>query len=150
MDAARDQAPGLVSHPHLLRDDVAIAPPVAIGHPRAATQDLSNARRRIDLPFLTPPQVAEEVVEVPAFELAVRLLVDDHRSHRAAEGRRCRVPGVRLVEPLDVVLDHLVGDRQLERAEILARVHVRHRHGCDLLLIMLLPQSGFGPTTSHR
>src|SRR5437867_11086358 len=76
MDAARDQAPVLVSHPHLLRDDVAIAPPVAIGHPRAELQDLSHARRRMDLPLLTSPQVAEEVVEVPAFELAVRLLID--------------------------------------------------------------------------
>src|SRR5438093_13558394 len=110
MDAARDQVSGLVAHPHLLRDDLAIAPPVAIGHPRAAAQDLSNARRRMDLPFLTSPQVAEEVVEVPALELAVRLLVDDHRSHRAAKGRRRRIPGVRFVEPLDVVLDHLVGD----------------------------------------
>src|SRR5207249_11377695 len=125
MDAARDQMPGLVSHPHLLRDDVAIAPPVAIGHPRAELQDLSHARRRMDLPLLTSPQVAEEIVEVPALELAVRLLVDDQRSHRSAKGRRRRIPGVWLTEPLDVVLDHLVGDRQLERAEILARVHVR-------------------------
>src|SRR5438128_805797 len=101
MDAARDQVPGFVSHPYLLRDDFVIAPPVPIGHPRAATQDLSNARRRMDLPFLTPLQVAEEVVEVPAFELAVRLLVDDHRSYRAVEGRRCHVPGIRFVEPLD-------------------------------------------------
>src|SRR5437660_2677596 len=131
MDAARDQAPGLVSHPHLLRDDVAIAPPVAIGHPRAELQDLSHARRRMDLPFLTPPQVAEEVVEVPALELAVRLLVDDQRSHRSAKGRRRRIPGVWLAEPLDVVLDHLVGDGQLERAEILARVHVRRHHERD-------------------
>jgi hypothetical protein len=30
-------------------------------------------------------QVAEEVVEVPALELAVRLLVDDHESHRSAK-----------------------------------------------------------------
>ena len=58
MDAARDQVPGLVSHPHLLRDDVAIAPSIAISRSRAAAQDLSNARRRINLPFLTPPQVA--------------------------------------------------------------------------------------------
>src|SRR6267142_1948937 len=78
MDAARDQVSGLVSHPHLLRDDVTIAPPIAIGHPRAAAQDLSDARRRMDLPFLAPPQVPEEVVEIPALELAVRLLVDDH------------------------------------------------------------------------
>src|SRR5438309_11580168 len=80
MDAARDQVPGLVSHPHLLRDDLAIAPPLAIGHPRAAAQDLSNARRRMDLSFLRSPQVAEAVVEVPALELALCLLVDDHRS----------------------------------------------------------------------
>src|SRR5262249_52395418 len=66
MDAARDQAPGLVAHPHLLRDDLAVASSIAIGHPRAASQNLSNACRRIDLPFLTPPQVAKEVVEVPA------------------------------------------------------------------------------------
>src|SRR2546428_12466862 len=76
MDAARDQVPGLVSHPHLLRDDVAIASPVAIGHPGAAAQGLSNVRRSKHLPFLTPPQVAEEVVEIPALELAVRLLED--------------------------------------------------------------------------
>src|SRR5436309_7680534 len=131
MDATRNQVPGLVSHPHLQRDDDAIAPPVAIGHSRAAAQDLSNARRRMDLPFLTPPQVAEEVVEVPALELAVRLLVDDHRSHRSAKGRRRRVPGVRFVEPLDVVLNHLVGNRQLERAEILARIHVSRHHECN-------------------
>src|SRR5207302_11001844 len=85
----------------------------------------------MDLPFLTSPQVAEEVVEVPALELAVRLLVDDHRSHRSAKGRRRRVPGVRFVEPLDVMLDHLVGDRQLERAEILARVHVSRHDECN-------------------
>src|SRR6267378_562066 len=131
MDAARDQVPGLVSHPHLLRDDLAIAPPVAIGHPRAAAQNLSHARRRMDLPFLTEPQVAEEVVEVPALELAVRLLVDDHRSYRPAKGRRRRVPGVRLVEPLDVVLDHLVGDGQLECAKILAPIHVGRDHERD-------------------
>jgi len=100
MDAARDQVPGLVSHPHLLRDDVAIAPSIAISRSRAAAQDLSNARRRINLPFLTPPQVAEEVIEVPALELAVRLLVDDHWSHRSTKRRRRRVPGVRLVEAL--------------------------------------------------
>src|SRR4029434_3515152 len=121
MDAARDQLPGLVTHQHLLRDDVAVAPPVAVGHPRSAAQDLPDARRRIDLPLLTPPEVAEEVVEVPALDLAVRLLIDDRRSHRSAKGRLRRIPGVRLVEPLDVVLDHLVGDLQLERAEILAR-----------------------------
>jgi len=100
MDAARDQVPGLVSHPHLLRDDVAIAPSIAISYSRAPAQDLSNARRRINLPFLTPPQVAEEVIEVPALELAVRLLVDDHWSHRSTKRRRRRVPGVRLVEAL--------------------------------------------------
>src|SRR6266850_223267 len=131
MDAARDQVPGLVPHPHLLRDDLAIAPSVAIGHPRAAAQNLSNACRPMDLPFLTEPQVAEEVVEVPALELAVRLLIDDHRSHRSAERRGRRVPRVRLVEALHVVLDHLVGDRELERAEIFARVHVRRDHECD-------------------
>src|SRR6266581_996369 len=48
MDAARDQVSSLVAHPHLLRDDLTIAPPVAIGHPRAAAQNLSNARRRMD------------------------------------------------------------------------------------------------------
>src|SRR5437660_3427998 len=131
MDAARDQVSALVAQPHLLRDALAIAPPVAIGHPRAAAQNLSNARRRMDLPFLTPPQVAEQVVEIPALELAVRLLVDDHRSHRSAKGRCGRVPGVRFVEPLDVMLDHLVGDRQLERAEILARVHVSRHDECN-------------------
>src|SRR5438093_1105815 len=131
MDAARDQVSGLVPHRHLLRDDLAIAPPVTIGHPRAAAQDLSNAGRRVDLPFLAPPQVAEEVVEIPALELAVRLLIDDHGRHRSAERRGRRVPRVRLVETLDVVLDHLVGDRELERAEILARVDVRRDHACD-------------------
>src|SRR5439155_1949707 len=35
MDAARDRLPGLVSHPHFLRDDVAIAPAVSIHDPRA-------------------------------------------------------------------------------------------------------------------
>src|SRR2546425_2966505 len=131
MDAARDQTPGLVPHPHLLRDDLAITPSVAIGHPRAAAQNLSNTCRRIDLPLLTPPQVAKEVLEVPALELAVRLLIDDHRSHRSAERRGGRVPRVRLVEALDVVLDHLVGDRQLERAEVLARGDVRRDHERD-------------------
>ena len=86
MDAARNQLSGLVAHPHLLGDDVAIAPPVAIGHPRAAAQDLPDARRGMDLPLLTPPQVAEEVVEVPALQLAVRVLVQDHRGHRSAKG----------------------------------------------------------------
>src|SRR5262249_12921264 len=131
MDAARDQVPGLVPHPHLLRDNLAIAPPVALGHPRAAAQNLSNARRRINLPFLTPPQVAEEVLEVPTLELRVRLLIDDHRSHRSAERRSRRVPRVRLAEALDVVLDHLVGDRELERAEIFAWVYVGRDHECD-------------------
>src|SRR5262245_30635744 len=95
MHAARDQVAGLVAHPHFLRDDVAIAPAVAIGHARAALQDLADARRGVDLPFLAPPEVAEQVVEIPALELAVRLLVDDDRRHRSTEGRRGRVPGVR-------------------------------------------------------
>src|SRR5262249_33745778 len=47
---------------------------------------------------------------------------------RPDERRGRRVPRVRLVEALDVVLDHLVGDRELERAEIFARVHVRRDH----------------------
>src|SRR5262245_50664369 len=131
MDAAGDQVTGLVAHPHFLRDDVAVAPAVAIDDLRAAAQDLPDARRRVDLPFLPPPQVAEEVVEVPALELTVRLLEDDDRSHRSAERRRRRVPGVRRVEPLDVVLNHLVGDGQLECAKIFARVHVGRRHACD-------------------
>src|SRR5262245_52200130 len=133
MDAARDQLAGLVSHPHLLRDDLAVAPAIPIGHSRAAAQPLPHPGRRVDLPLLTPPQIAEEVVEVPALELAVRLLIDDHRSHRPAERRGRRVPRVRLVQPLDVVLDHLVGDRELERAEVLARVDVRREHALILL-----------------
>src|SRR5262249_11063045 len=94
MHTSPDQVARPVAHPHFLRDDVAIAPAVAIGHPRAALQDLSDARRGVDLPFLAPPEVAEQVVEIPALEFAVRLLVDDHRRHRPAEGGRGRVPGV--------------------------------------------------------
>src|SRR5262245_42290169 len=58
----------------------------------------------MDLPLLTPPQVAEQVVEIPALELAVHLLIDDHRSHRPAEGRRGRVRGVRLVHLVSAIL----------------------------------------------
>jgi len=62
MDAARDYLSGLVAHPHLLRDDVAIAPPVTIGYPRAAAQNLPHVRSGRRSPILAPPQVAEEVV----------------------------------------------------------------------------------------
>src|SRR6185503_3607653 len=55
MDAAGDQLSGLVAHPHLLRDDLAVALPVTIGHARGHRQDLPHARRRMDLPFLAPP-----------------------------------------------------------------------------------------------
>src|SRR5262249_11612436 len=130
MDAARDQVPGLVANPHFLGDDVAVAPAVAIDHPGAAAQDLADARWRMDLPFLTPPQVAEKVVEVPAFELAVRLLEDDRRRRGSAEGRCRGVPGVGGGGPFDVMLTPLGGDGQRECPEVLARVSVRRPRAC--------------------
>ena len=122
--ASRYQVSSRIPHQEFLGHNVTVTLAVAVCDAGTAVQGLSNAHWRINIPFLAHPQIAEKILQVPAFELAVDILKDDHWRYWSAKRGVSGIPGIGLVESLHIVLYHVLGDGEIECSELFAGVDV--------------------------
>src|SRR5437763_7518979 len=124
MHTVGDYVPGSVSEPDLLRHHIAVALAVAVRHAGSAVERLAHVYGRVDIPLLTQPQIAKEIVQIPAFETVAHILEDERWGHRTPKRGSACIPRIGFSQTMDIVLHHLLGDREVKGAKILTNIDV--------------------------